>query len=82
MTILQQATIVQKHETINTVKLYVYIKRRLIHMHDQRQGSQLAFTCTKLTTEVQEKGMNYVDHVVLVFLLLTLNIFHTFFQYF
>ena len=37
MTILQQAGIVQKHETINTVKLYVYIKHWLIHMHDHRQ---------------------------------------------
>ena len=42
--------------------------------------SQLTFTCSKSRTEVVEKSVKYVrSDVVLVFLLLTLNIFHTFF---
>ena len=43
---------------------------------------QLTFACSKLTVETLEKGLKHVsdvNDVVLVFLLLTLNIFHTFF---
>ena len=40
--------------------------------------SQLTFTCSKSITETLEKGVGD-DDVVLVFLLLTLKIFHTFF---
>ena len=39
--------------------------------------TQLTFTCSKSTIETLETGVNYVDHVLLVFLLLTLNIFRT-----
>ena len=51
--------------------------------------TQLVFTCSKSTLETLEKGVRYVQCYqkkhqkdvidVLVFLLLTLNIFHTFF---
>ena len=36
-------------------------------------------TCSKLTIETLEQGVKYVQCVVLVSLLLTLNIFHTLF---
>ena len=43
--------------------------------------SQLTFTCSKSRTEAVEKSVKYVrSDVVLVFLLLTLNMFHTFFS--
>ena len=47
------------------------------------QISQLTFTCSKSTTETLEKGVKYVQSfdvivAVLMFLLSTLNIFHTF----
>ena len=52
-------------------------------------GAQLTFTCSKPTTETLEKGVKYVQsyqqkhqNVVLEFVLLTLNIFHTFFSCF
>ena len=44
--------------------------------------TQLTFTCSNSTVETLEKGVKYFDDVndvVLVFSLLTLNIFHTFF---
>ena len=41
-------------------------------------STHLTFTCSKSTKETLEKGMKYV----LVLLLLTLNIFHNFFQCF
>ena len=34
----------------------------------------------KVTIKTLEKGVKHVDDVVLLFLLLTLNIFHTFFS--
>ena len=40
--------------------------------------SQPAITCSKLTIETLEQGVKYTNGVVLVSLLLTLNIFHTF----
>ena len=51
---------------------------------------QAAFTCSKLTIETRKQGVKYVQiyqkrhqsdvtGVILVFLLLTLNIFYTFF---
>ena len=51
--------------------------------------AHLTFTCSNLTTEILERYVKYVqsrqqkhrknvNDVVLVFLLLTLNIFHTF----
>ena len=42
-------------------------------------ASQLAFTSSKFTIETLEQGMKYVIDVTLMFLLLTLNMFHTFF---
>ena len=42
------------------------------------QYSQLTFICSKSTIETLRKEVKYVIDVVLVFLLLTLNIFHTF----
>ena len=42
-------------------------------------ASQLAFTCSKFRIETLEQGVKYVSDVVLIFLLLTLDIFHTFF---
>ena len=42
-------------------------------------ASQLAFTSSKFTIETLEQGMKYVIDVALMFLLLTLNMFHTFF---
>ena len=55
-----------------------------------QESAHLTFTCSNLTTEIleryvkyvqsrQQKHRNNVNDVVLVFLLLTLNIFHTFF---
>ena len=57
--------------------------------------TQLAFTCSKLTIEILEQGVKYIQKytiktlasftangIVLVFLLLTLNIFHILFQCF
>ena len=44
--------------------------------------TQLIFTCSNSTIETLEKDVKYVNdvnNVVLVFLLLTLNIFHVFF---
>ena len=41
--------------------------------------NQLTFTCFNSTIETLGKGVKYVNDVVLVLLLLTLNIFHTFF---
>ena len=46
--------------------------------------TQLTFTCSNSTVETLEKGVKYFDDVndvVLVFSLLTLNIFHTFFYW-
>ena len=40
--------------------------------------SQLTFICSKSTIATLGKEVKYVIDVVLVFLLLTLNIFHTF----
>ena len=42
--------------------------------------NQLTFPCSKLTVGTLEKGMKYVKvNSNVVFLLLTLNLFHTFF---
>ena len=51
---------------------------------DLKATSQLTFTCPKSMIETVEKGVNYVQtsEVDLVFLLLTLNILHTFFYCF
>ena len=43
-------------------------------------GTQLTFTCSKLTIETLEKGVIDVIDIVLVFLLLNLNMFRTFFS--
>ena len=40
--------------------------------------TQQMLTCSKSTIETLEKSVKYVNDVVLVFLLLTLNIIHTF----
>ena len=42
--------------------------------------TQLTFTCSKSAIETLEKDQHDVIDFVLVFLLLTLNIFHTFFS--
>ena len=41
--------------------------------------SQVTFTCSNSTIEALEKGMKYVNEVVLMFSLLTLKILHIFF---
>ena len=51
-------------------KIFLYI-----HTQSKTHLSQLIFTCSKPTIETLEKGVKYV----LVFLLLILNICHTFF---
>ena len=51
------------------------------NLHSYEICFQSAITCSKLTTETLEQGVKYVNGVngvVLVSLLLTLNIFHTF----
>ena len=46
----------------------------------QGSGSQLAFTCSKVTIKTLEQGVKYeANDVVLVCLFLTLNIFHILF---
>ena len=47
-----------------------------------KSSTQLTYTCLKSTIETLEKGVKYVSDVVLVILLLTLKIFHAFFQCF
>ena len=41
--------------------------------------THLTFSCSKSTLETLAQGAKYVDDVILVFLLLTMNIFYTFF---
>ena len=52
---------------------------KMEHVGKPEDCAQLTFTCPKLTTETLEKGVKYVLDIVLIFLLLTLKIFHTFF---
>ena len=49
--------------------------------HSQKRATKLKFTCSKSAIKTVERGVKYVPvaDVVLGFLLLTLNIFHTFF---
>ena len=57
--------------------LFIYdfiVPKGNLTVREELKNTQLAIACSKLTIETLEQGVKYV---VLVFLLLTLNIFHT-----
>ena len=79
---------VYKLNMLTVYKVYIILLKSLIkklekHLFPSGEMNKiihLTFTCSKSTIETLKKGVKYdVTDVVRVFLLLTVNIFHTFF---
>ena len=75
-----------KFRLLRKLNLKVFVKGKIVNLgmgyrleiriHILKKPAELAFTCTKSTIEAQQEQLKWRHSV---FLLLTLNIFHTFF---
>ena len=85
-----QSTLTDDKLCAGNIDSSLYTPNVEIIIADKNKTTQLTFTCSKSTVETLEKGVKYVQintkntrttsfDIVLVFLLLTLNIFHSFF---
>ena len=69
----------QKYEMTKIGRNWVFSERTFdLELFFRRRITQQKSRCSKLKKEILQKGVKYVDDVVLVSLLLILNILHTF----